>query len=217
MSGDEITITPEVGPLAAATGSVRVTPGASTTWVLTNKTSGTTAEARAQTPAPTSLRHRWSFNEAAGTVVTDSIGGRDGTIRGPGFLRIAAPAGGANPGQVSLAGGPSGTAAYIDLPNSLLSPLREATLEGWVTINGSQSNARIFDFGTGTGGELTEPGGASTATEYLAVFSQIASSQASKRMIFRDNGSESRLDISDPATPGAQFHFAVVYDAEGNN
>lgn len=216
-AGDEITITPEVGPLAAATGSVRVTPGASTTWVLTNKTSGTTAEARAQTPAPTSLRHRWSFNEAAGTVVTDSIGGRDGTIRGPGFLRIAAPAGGANPGQVSLAGGPSGTAAYIDLPNSLLSPLREATLEGWVTINGSQSNARIFDFGTGTGGELTEPGGASTATEYLAVFSQIASSQASKRMIFRDNGSESRLDISDPATAGAQFHFAVVYDAEGNN
>lgn len=216
-AGDVLSIAPGVGTVTGATGSVKVTPASATIYLLTNATSATTAEAAVRPPAPTALKHRWSFNEASGTIVTDSVGGQDGVIQGTTFSRLAAPAGGPNPGQVSIPGGPSSTAAYIDLPNPLLAGLRELTIEGWVTVNGSQTNSRLFDFGTGGAGELSGPGGTTTATEYLALLSQVAANPAQKRMIIRDNGTENRVDLADPMTAGTPFHFAVVYDAEGNN
>lgn len=216
-AGDVVSIEPGIGAVLGATGSVKVVPTGEATYRLVNSTSGTSAEAVVRPPAATRLRHRWSFNETSGDAVTDSVGGEHGAIRGGPYDRIGAPAGGPNPGQVALPGGASATAAYIDLPNGLASNFRELTVEGWVTVNGPATNARLLDFGNGSAGELLGPGGSATASEYLALFSQIGSSQASKRLVFRDNNTDNRVDIADPVTAGSEFHFAVVYDAEGNN
>ena len=216
-AGDQLSLDPGVGTVVGASGSVKVVPSGATTYTLNNLTSGTAATVEVRPPAPTALRHRWSFNEAAGEVVIDSVGGENGIVRGAPWTRIAAPAGGPDPGQVSLAGGASATAAFIDLPNGLVSSGRELTVEGWVTVNGPAGNARIFDFGHGTAGELIGPGGTASAVEYFALLSQVGSNQAQKRMILRDNGTESRADIADPLTAGVPFHFAVVYDVDGNN
>jgi hypothetical protein len=43
-------------------------------------------------------------------------------------------------GAVTLPGGTYRSAAYLDLPNGILSARTgHATIEGWVTINGSQN------------------------------------------------------------------------------
>ena len=175
--------------------------------------SGTSAPANVSPVAIAALTHRWSFSEASGTAVNDSSGTAHGVIRGTPFTRPA--------GQVSMTGGSSATAAYIDLPNGLISPLSEVTLEGWMTVNGAQSWSRVFDFGrtnqTSPGaatGELTGPGsvsGNTTGTDYLTLSAQVSVSQATKRLSMRDNNVEQSIDVADATTNGAQFHFAVVY------
>ena len=110
--------------------------------------------------AAASLVNRWSFNEESGNVLVDSVSGQNATIvdqaAGTPWSRVG--------GQVVLPGGASATAPYIDLPNGILSSKNEVTLEGWMTINGSQNWSRLFDFGTGTAGEIFFPGGAANGT-----------------------------------------------------
>ena len=104
--------------------------------------------------------------DAAGGVLEDSVGGANGVVLGAG--------GSFTGGQLKLPGGASATQAYGDLPNGLLSSLTDATLEAWVTIDGSQNWGRIFDFGSsdvggGVGGEVTGPGGGGEGRDYLAL------------------------------------------------
>lgn len=208
-AGDVIEISPGVGPVSGPTGSVTVLPEFQTIYSLTNSTSGTSAQVTVRPIGAATVRNRWSFNEASGTVVADSLGAQNGTIIGAGFSR--------NGAQVVLPGGPSSSAPYIDLPNNLLTPLSEVTLEGWMTINGSQTWSRVFDFGTSTAGEILNVGGNGTGLEYLFLSAQIGNDQTQKRLGFRDNGIEQAVGVTDPVVNGQQFHFAVVYDADGNN
>ncbi len=218
--GDVISINQGVGAVSGTTGSVKVIPTVETTYILKDATSGTSAQVTARPPTVAVPKNRWSFNEASGTTVDDSIGGAAGTIRGAPFTRPA--------GQVSLAGGSAASAAYIDLPNGLISTLTDATFEGWVTINGSQSWSRLFEFGKtnqtspdGVTGELTGPGspsGNTTGTDYLLLTAQVGADQTLKRVVLRDNSAtEQGVSFSDPAVTGQQFHFALVYDSRGNN
>src|SRR5688572_925792 len=105
--------------------------------------------------------HRYSFANPAGaapdgSVITDSAGTANGTVRGAGATFTGS--------RVTIPGGASATAAYIDLPNGLFSTNStnnggsgQVTVEGFVKVTGSRTWSRIFDFGSAGGAELTGP------------------------------------------------------------
>ncbi|KHK49129.1 membrane protein [Ralstonia sp. A12] len=88
-----------------------------------------------------------AFDETSGTTAADSsANGHTGTLKG-GAARAAGHAGNA----VSL----NGAGAYVALPSNLMVNLSDFTISAWVLWNASQTWARIFDFGAGTGRYLT--------------------------------------------------------------
>ena len=91
------------------------------------------------------LVHQYKFNEgatadASSRVIIDSVGGANGVVRGAGSSATA--------DQLILNGGSSATAAYVDLPNGIISGLTDATFEAWYTISTPFSWGRVFDFGS---------------------------------------------------------------------
>jgi hypothetical protein len=200
----------------ATSGSVTLNPNGPTTYVITanNAIGPSTAQVTVTPYAPVQLTHRYQFSEAGGAAangaqVSDTVGTAHGFIRGTGANFTGS--------QVTLPGGASGTAPYVDLPNGLLSSNNEVTFEGWMTISGSQNWSRVFDFGTSSSGEIAAPGGGFSGTEYLLISAQIGTNQGAKRLAMRDNNVEQMSDINDLAANGQQFHFAVVYSATANN
>ena len=112
------------------------------------------------TPGPVGW---WKFDETAGTIAADSVGGQNGT------LLPADPDGkGLGPKWVAgkLDGGlqrrADGTANdYVHLPiGDLINTLESTTFAVWVNWAGSSGGSwqRIFDFGSGTT-DLRVPGG----------------------------------------------------------
>jgi autotransporter-associated beta strand protein len=94
-------------------------------------------------PSPT---HRYSFNEASGTNVSDSIGGANGTLLGNAVFN--------GTGQVVLNGTSS---TYVNLPSNLLSGLTNVTFDAWFTYTVGNNNVHLFamDNGNGTGSSGT--------------------------------------------------------------
>lgn len=81
-----------------------------------------------------------AFDEGSGTTAADSSGnGRNATLNG------AAWGAGRSSNAVSL----NGSGAYVALPNDLLVDVSDFTIAAWVFWDGSQTWARLFDFGTG--------------------------------------------------------------------
>ena len=91
-------------------------------------------------PPPPHLIHRYSF-DGQDTRVVDSIGSADGRLQGGALLDGA--------GHVTL----DGKDDYVDLPNGLLSGLRDATLIAWLAWSGGPCWQRVFDFGSTDAGE----------------------------------------------------------------
>src|SRR5687767_7094081 len=157
---------------------------------------------------------RYSFNEPASADATglqflDSRGSAHATVRGSGSSFTGT--------RLVLNGGASTTAAYGDLPNGLLSA-RSAdnagsgavTVEGWVRITGNRTSARIFDFGSTTGGELIGPGGGGTALDTFTLFGQLGGIASTRRVEVRNNdgaaGGANTLDYN--TTNLTDVHFA---------
>ena len=162
---------------------------------------------------PLVLRHRWQFNENAGAAAFADAQAPAETARRA-LARGTVTAGG---GKVTLAGGASDTAGYIDLPNGMASGRAgDATFEGWASINGSQNWSRLFDFGSSTAGEPTAPGGSGAGVEYLVLAAQNGAAQTTQRLELSENGVLATGDPTVAYTEGAQFHFVVVYDEDGN-
>ena len=99
------------------------------------------------------LVHHWRFDEppglaAAGTIISDSVGSAHGVVAGDGASFT---------GSTLVLPGGSGTtnAAYVDLPNGLLSSKSSVTFEAWFTAEGIQNWNRVWDFGSTTVGEYT--------------------------------------------------------------
>lgn len=168
--------------------------------------------------ASAALVHRWSFDEAGVNIAVDSIGDADGILRGAGGLIVG--------GSLHLPGGSSQTAAYLDLPNGLVSGLEDATLEGWATMEGPQNWARIFDFGSTQGGELKGPGGGGDGLDYLAYAALRDMNPDRQRVEMRNFDPEfggaspgtvdqatAPMDTNVSTTLGEEFHFAIVYDS----
>ncbi len=179
----------------------------------------------AGSPAPGPI-HRYSFNQAAGsaatgTVVVDSAGGGDGVVLGDGAASTGS--------RISLPGGGSGSAAYIDLPNGMISKSSQdnggsgkLTIEGWSKVTGVQNWARIFDFGSSDvadpgliGGEVTGPGGGGEGLDYL-FFSASEGGRPDLHALGMRNidppsggGIDTRIGF---AGLNVDFHFAITWD-----
>ncbi len=174
----------------------------------------------ASIPGPVAGRaaHRYAFSETEGLTVSDSVGGMNGEIKGEGFSW--------SNGELALEGGPSDVAAYVDLPNGMLSSRSAVTFEAWVTINGVQNWARVFDFGSSGEQELDGPGGEGEGTDYFTVTATRGTDPAGQRIEIRNNdptgggpdgadgpsGQQWNLDPQSPVVLGEEMHLAVSWD-----
>ncbi|MES2707743.1 MAG: LamG-like jellyroll fold domain-containing protein [Verrucomicrobiota bacterium] len=175
--------------------------------------------------------HRWSFGEASGTKVTDSAGAYPGIVKGAGFSWST------DGTQLDLgAGGSGNTAAYVDLPNRLVSRNApelggsgEVTLEMWATVTTVQNWGRFFDFGSTSGNEITGPGntvvgGGIEGWDYLVVTASEGTNGARTQFTLRQRdplgngpaGAGGPADVSASATYDTgsfttQRHVTVVW------
>jgi hypothetical protein len=161
--------------------------------------------------------HRYSFTGtgntaiAAGTVVADSIGGQDGAVRGNGaFFTIDGK-------KISLPGGASNVAPYIDLPNGLISSLQNVSLEAWVQQNGDTFWSRIVDFGVGDAGEIFDVGGAASGTNYI-MLSGNAGTNPGQRMehvggVSPNPGGGTSRDSQNSRILNREIHIVLTYDS----
>jgi hypothetical protein len=173
-----------------------------------------------------SATHRYTFNNApgnaSGATVPDIVGGANGVVLNGGGVATFTG------NRLTLSGGASASAPYVDLPNRLLSTNSTnsggsgaVTLEGWVKVTGVQSWSRIFDFGstytngTTMAGEVFGPGNAGEGRDYLFYSAMNGTTPGTRQIDFRNE---------DPAGGGAwntafgvanfnqDFHFAVTWD-----
>jgi len=154
-------------------------------------------------PLKAALVHRYSF-EVSGTLATDSIGSADADIIGT----TAAD------GKVSLTGG--STAAYVDLPNGMISALGDASFEVWLQWTGGGSWQRIFDFGSNDVGEGSQ--GTGQTYLYLTPRDGDASSGNPLRASFSLSGigGETTIRTSAPLPTTSAQHVVLVVDDTNN-
>ena len=157
------------------------------------------------------LVHRYMFDEGQGRTVEDSVSGKDGEVKGDGYSW--------GKGMLTLPGGPSVSAPYVDLPNGIISKLEDATFEAWVTVNEVRSWARIFDFGSTSvpGGELHGPGGSGTGVDFISLASAtgFGIKFQSLQIAHSDSGHPPLIQNTPEQTTKVkeEFHVAVVFDS----
>jgi uncharacterized protein (DUF2141 family) len=172
---------------------------------------------------PIGLVHRYDFNNAPGSApggtVLDHVGTAHGTVKGSGASFTGT--------RLTLSGGASAAASYVDLPNGLLSTngvvnggSGKFTVEAWVKATGVQSWARIFDFGNATTGELNGPGGGGDGADYLFYSASVATDMNLHQLEVRDvdplpDGSSPNISTSvqvPTATFNNDLYFVITWD-----
>jgi fibronectin-binding autotransporter adhesin len=150
---------------------------------------------------PSGLIHRWSFSEATGSALNDSIGNAHGSIQTPAGNAANATLQG---GSLRLQGGNKGTASYGSLPGSVLEGLTSTTIEVWASLDAVTGWPRIFDFGNGT----------NQANSFVVAFSAGTDlSRPAIRDVSYTGDVQSSIGVS--ATLGRIYHWALVWDAPG--
>jgi hypothetical protein len=134
------------------------------------------------------LAHRYSFSEAGGTTVTDSVGGAawNGNLpNGGSFFG----------GQLTLS---SNSQHYVSLPAGIVSTLNDFTIETWVRLNTTANWNRIFDFGNSTTVNmfLTPQNGGDGRLRYAITTS--------------GGGAEQQINTGATLTAGVSYHIAVT-------
>ncbi|HWA75151.1 MAG TPA: LamG domain-containing protein [Polyangiaceae bacterium] len=137
--------------------------------------------------------HRYAFT-GTGTTVSDSIGTAHGTAVN---CTLAS-------GSVTLAN--TTPDQYIELPNKILSPLTNATIEVWTTWSGGTNWQRIFDFGSSTDAEGVRDFGAT----YLFLTPKGASGPLRASFSVSGSGSETVVNGSAALPSGTMSHVSVV-------
>ena len=177
-------------------------------------------------PKLDSVVYRWKFNlpaggAPAGTVIADEISSAPATIRGTGATFTGE--------AVRLPGGATGNtaansiAAYVDLPNGLVSALTDMTIEVWASPRSAQSWARILDFGRttqagdglGAAGEYTgAPGspapGGTDSSDAITLTSAVGT-DLGQRFEAKLNGAAVTLNSTLPTTAAALHHYAITF------
>jgi autotransporter-associated beta strand protein len=157
--------------------------------------------------------HRFSFDAAAGpapegSTVIDSIGGLAAVIRGADASFTGS--------AVLLPGGASGTAAYVDLPNGLISSRENLSLEFWATQLTPRNWCRILSIGTNSGGEITGPGGNFTGTETLTLFGNVGAAPCNRFArsygTYPNGGPDRNPAEYADEEYGTTYHQVITYD-----
>ncbi|MCA9125996.1 MAG: DNRLRE domain-containing protein, partial [Planctomycetales bacterium] len=150
-----------------------------------------------------SLQHRYSFDEVSGTVLTDSVGGAHATIVDLNDSGLAKGGGGHEfvSGQLRLYGGANATADYVELPDTILDGLTDATFEVWATRESVTHWSRIFDFGAGT-------------SEFLLAAWSNGSNGMSNRVHWVA-GANSLIEDPFNISDGQEVHLAIAIDEGG--
>ncbi len=186
--------------------------------------------------ADAALTNRWSFNNAAGaaatgTVMTDSIGGAAATVVGNDAEFNGAAL--VLPGNTTGNQSPANIAAYVDLPDGIISSKTDLSVEIWATPVTIQRWQRLFDFGRmqsgnfaglpgsarGTGassGEIqpnatTAPNNVASSDDLsLAINRELnANTQRLMARLNADTEVGSNSDVSLAA--GTQYHFVCTF------
>ena len=148
------------------------------------------------------LTHRWSFSEASGTNLIDSVGAANGWVvvqgttdytRGAGFVR--------------LAGGTWGAGDFMQMPPNLVDALTNVTVEVWASPRSAQNWSRIFDFGPGNG--------TVQANDFYLSFC-IGTSLNAQRME-HDPAPAWRVDTAIATTANTQYHYVVTWSKTGGS
>lgn len=181
----------------------------------------------ASTPDPVypPLVHRYDFSSSTGGIVPDLAGNAHGEIKGEGFSQAG--------GALQLFGGTSDFAAYVDLPNGIISALGaakggtgKATFEGWMTVEAADTPwARFFDFGSnspgGDLGELPDPGdtngGGTNGLDYICLAAYRDTNGETRRVEWADNDPVGQPVIQidfNHDTFGSEVHFVMTIDEE---
>jgi len=203
---------PQVATVGAAGAILPLRVGTTT---LSASYSGLQASAPVEVALPpgyqaANLIHRYSFSEAAATVlVKDSVGTADGTLvnPSPGVADFTGA------GRLKLQGGAyTVSAGYVNLPNGLVSWLTNLTIEGWINWGGPSGSSwqRIFDFGSNAAEEEDTYGNPGRGYMFLT-----PRSSANTFRFAIKQGELAELPVLDVAAlpEGQDVHFAVVYDA----
>ncbi|HMJ91060.1 MAG TPA: LamG-like jellyroll fold domain-containing protein, partial [Candidatus Acidoferrum sp.] len=89
------------------------------------------------------------------------------------------------------------------------------TVEGWVKNAGARSWGRIYDFGNGTGGELTSAGGNAEGRDYWFLSATEGTNPQRHNVSIRNLILPSGSDLGsgwDTANANRDYHFAVTWD-----
>ena len=162
---------------------------------------GTTNNVTVTVSAPV-LAHRYSF----ATDASDSVGSANGTLVG-GATIVG--------GQASLPGGVASsdtTAAYVDLPNNLLTNFTTVTFEAWATDNDSGAWARVWDFGTSTDGENAP----NTGVRFAYITTANGGGNVQATIHVNDRGGEASVITARPAT-GQEMHLVWTSDTANHS
>jgi hypothetical protein len=137
--------------------------GVSTVTATYNNVSGSLVLTVTDTNAWPSLLHRYTFNEASGTVLHDSIGSIDGVINGPVTFtgrQMVMPAGNPPPAANGLPTAASGWVAFPAGQGIVTGLPNEASIECWVVWAGGNVWQEMFDFGQAANPGVSTGGGA---------------------------------------------------------
>jgi autotransporter-associated beta strand protein len=169
----------------------------------------------------------WSFTNApgpapAGTTNLDLVSASPAVVRGNGATYTGT--------ALRLPGGTTGNtpadsiAAYIDLPNGIISSQTNITIEIWATPLSAPNFARIFDFGRaaqagdglGGPGEYTGlPGtpapGTTQSSDNILLSDAIGTDITQQRFEARLGGTATTLDANLATTAGVQHHYAATF------
>lgn len=178
------------------------------------------------------LVNRWSFDQSAGnapagTTATDSVGSATATVVG-----LNATFDGSSlvlPGTTTGNQTPANIAAYVDLPNGLISSKTNLSIEIWAKPVSIKNWQRLFDFGRmGTLSNAARGGSSVPAGEIQPTATQAPSNAASsddlalavhrtttantQRVMARLNGA-TELGSNTGATlaAGTQYHFVCTF------
>jgi hypothetical protein len=179
-------------------------------------------------PASAGLVNRWSFNEAAGNAtdgltLVDSISGSVATVRGvdgtfSGTTLIL-------PGTTTGAATPASMAAYVDLPNGLISSKTNLTVEVWATPLSAKNWMRVFDFGRvntagvggGAPGEITGTGtagsgGTSASDNLMLSFCRGTNLDQQRMETLLNGGSKTTVDSGIATATGTRYHYVMTFE-----
>lgn len=177
------------------------------------------------------LVHRWSFNNSAGsapagTSVTDSVGTANGAVVG-----LDAAFDGTSlllPGSTNGNQTPANIAAYVDLPNGLISSKTHLSVEVWATPVSIKNWQRLFDFGRmgtlstnvrGPGalnGEIlptatAAPSNAASSDDFAFAVHRGTTANTQRIMARLDDAAELGTNTGAALSTGAQHHIVCTF------